>query len=241
MVGQSIKTNVLPILRKVSDNRNVLNVILGILISITWLSSHVFFSKSYDRFIEPYIPPPKSIVHFTAGFRVQVADSLWLRAIQDFDYCSKKISENVCEGNSWLFDVLDVASTLDPRLEPVMYQTGGLALSVLVGDVEGGAKFFERGVRNYPSHWQLIYGAAYHALYEEKNKVKAAKLYQRASENGAPPWTAVLAGRLATDSGDRQFADKILEDMIAQNQDEKLINRLKSKLQEAIQEAKLKK
>lgn len=206
--------------------------ILGILVSITWLSSHVFFSKSYDRFQDPYIPPPKAIQYLTAGFKVQTADAFWLRAVQDFDYCSKKLAENVCEGNSWLFSVLDLSSTLDSRLEPVMYQAGGLALSILVGDVEGAAKIFERGTRVYPSNWQLIYGAAYHALYEEKNKKKASKFYLRAFENGAPPWTQVLAARLASDEGDSEFAERILEDMIAQNKDENLVKRLKTKLEE---------
>lgn len=206
---------------------------LGILVLMTWLSSHVFFSKTYDRFQESYIAPPKSIQYLAAGFKVQMADSLWLRAVQDFDHCSKVVSENVCVGNSWLYSVLDLASTLDSRLEPVMYQTGGLALSILVGDAEGGAKIFERGVRVYPSNWQLVYAAAYHALYEEKNKTKASRLYLQAFEKGAPSWTQVLAGRLASDGGDLEFADKVLEDMIAQNQDEKLVNRLKSKLQQA--------
>lgn len=210
----------------------MVKIFLGILISITWLSSHVFFSKSYDRFQEPYIPPPKAIVHLTSGFNIQIADSLWMRAVQDFDYCSNKLAENVCEGNSWLFSVLDLSSTLDPKLEPVMYQTGGLALSILVGDVEGGATIFARGIRIYPTNWQIIYGAAYHALYEEKNKKKASKLYLKAFENGAPPWTQVLAARLASDEGDTDFAEKILEDMIAQNKDENLIKRLKTKLEE---------
>lgn len=211
----------------------MVKISLGIFVLITWLSSHVFFSKSYNRFQEPYIPPPKAIQHLTAGFKIQVADSLWLRAVQDFDYCGKRIEEHVCEGNSWLFSVLDLSSTLDPRLEPVMYQTGGLALSILVGDVEGGAKIFERGTRVYPDHWHIIYAAAYHALFEEKNKKKASKLYLRASEKGAPPWTQVLAARLAADEGESEFATKILEDMIAQNKDESLIKRLKTKLDEA--------
>lgn len=211
----------------------IFNTVLGILIMTTWLSSHVFFSKGYDRFDEPYIPPPKAIQYLTAGFKVQVADSLWMRAVQDFDYCNKRISENVCEGNSWLFSVLDLSSTLDPKLEPVMYQTGGLALSILVGDVEGGAKIFQRGIRVHPGNWEIIYAAAYHALYEEKNKFKASKLYLRASEIGAPGWTQVLAARLASDEGESEFADKILENMIAQNKDEKLIKRLKTKLLEA--------
>jgi len=216
----------------------MLKLVLGILISITWLSSHVFFSKSYDRFEEPYIAPPKSIQHFTAGFKIQVADSLWMRAVQDFDHCSNRLAENVCEGNSWLYSVLDLASTLDSRLEPVMYQTGGLALSILVGDVEGGAKILERGSRVYPDSWQIAYAAGYHALYEEKNKAKAARYYLRASEKGAPDWTQVLAARLASEEGDTEFADKILEDMIAQNHDEKLVKRLKLKLQEAKSENK---
>lgn len=209
------------------------NLVTGILILITWLSSHVFFSKSYNRFDESYIAPPKAIQHFTAGFKIQVADSLWMRAVQDFDHCSNRLAENVCEGNSWLYSVLDLASTLDSRLEPVMYQTGGLALSILVGDVEGGAKILERGSRVYPDSWLIAYAAGYHALYEEKNKTKAARYYLRASEKGAPDWTRVLAARLASEGGDIEFADKILEDMIAQNQDEKLIKRLKLKLQEA--------
>lgn len=209
------------------------SALVAIMVFTTWLSSHVFFSKSYDRFEETYIAPPKAIQYLTAGFKVQVADSFWLRAVQDFDYCSKQLAENVCEGNSWLFSVLDLSSTLDPQLEIVMYQTGGLALSILVGDVVGAAKIFERGQRVYPSSWQIVYAAAYHAYYEEKNKLKAARLYLRASQIGAPPWTQVFAARIANDGGDQEFAHQILEDMIAQNQDEKLINRLKTKLQEA--------
>ena len=71
----------------------MLKAFLGILVLITWLSSHVFFSKSYNRFDEPYIPPPKEIRHLTAGFQIQVADAFWLRAVQDFDHCEKKLAK----------------------------------------------------------------------------------------------------------------------------------------------------
>lgn len=210
----------------------MLRFFIPIFILITWLSSHVIFSKSYDRFNEPYIPPPQAIRHLTAGFHIQLADSFWLRAVQDFDYCSKKISENLCEGNSWLYSILDLATTLDSGFEPTMYQTGGLALSVLVSDVEGASKIFSRAMRVHPDNWQILYGAAYHALYEEKDKKKASKLYLRAFEKGAPSWTQVLAGRLASEGGDSEFAERILEDMIAQNKDENLVKRLKTKLEE---------
>lgn len=206
---------------------------IGLLLAILMTAVSVFKAPEYNRLAEPYIPPPKAIEHLTVGFRVQMADSFWLRAIQDFDHCSKTLATNLCVSESWLFAVLDLASTLDPKLEPAMYQTGGLALSVLVSDVEGAAKFFSRGVHIYPQNWQIVYAAAFHALYEEKNKSKAARLYHQAFENGAPAWVQVVAGRLASDGGDEEFAAKILEDMIAQNKDEKLITRLKNKLTEA--------
>lgn len=214
------------------------NIFIALLVLLTWLSSHVFFVKTYNKADEAYLPPPIVIQYLTAGFKVQVADAFWLRAVQDFDHCSKVIAKQVCEGKSWLYSVLNLASTLDSRLEPVMYQTGGLALSILVGDIEGAKNYFDRGVRVYPEVWQISYAAAYHAMYEEKNKAKAARLYLLAFEKGAPYWTQSLAGRLAADGGDVEYAEKILEDMIAQNKDEKLIIRLKNKLQAVRSEKK---
>lgn len=193
----------------------------------------IFNSPKYDRATEPYIPPPQIIQHFHAGFKPQMADSFWLRAVQDFDHCSEKIKENECVGKSWLSQVLDLASVLDPKLEPVMYQTGGLALTILISDYAGASSFFDKGVRIYPNNWQLQYTAAYHALYEEKNKAKAARLYMRAYENGAPSWVWQMATRLAAEGGDTEYAQKILEDMIAQNKDEKIVARLKAKLEQS--------
>jgi len=188
-----------------------------------------------------YIAPPKLIEHFNGGFKVQVADSLWMRAIQDFDFCSelKPTSEQTlkgqppeCIGKSWLFNVLDVATTLDPYFDAAIYQTGGLALTVIISDYAGASVIFDRGTRLYPTTWQLLYAAAYHAHIEEKNKAKAARLYLAAAENGAPSWIRTMAGRLAGESGDMDYAEQILQTMIETNQEEKFVKRLKEKLDE---------
>ena len=76
----------------------------------------------------------------------------------------------------------------------------------------------------------MAYAAAYHALYEEKNKTKAARLYEKAAQNGAPAWVFSLAGRIAMDNGEDQYSKQILEGMIASNLDEKIIKRLKDKI-----------
>ena len=37
---------------------------------------------------------------FTFGFRMPMADSLWLRTLQDTSYCESQIGRNICKSNS---------------------------------------------------------------------------------------------------------------------------------------------
>jgi len=213
--------------------------IAAIIIVLKILES-ILPSPDLNDIKKSYIAPPKSIQHFTAGLKPQVADSLWLRAIQDFDFCSETIPDSPqvkkglppeCIGKSWLFNVLDVATTLDSQFDAGVYQSGGLALTVIISDYAGASVIFDRGTRIHPRNWQLLYAAAYHAHIEEKNKTKAARLYLAAADYGAPEWIRIMAGRLAGEGGDLEYADKILETMIETNQDLRYIEILKEKLQ----------
>ena len=67
-------------------------------------------------------------------------------------------------------------------------------------------------------------------MYEEKNKAKAAKVFLAAADNGAPPWVRIMAGRLGYEGGDKAFGEQVLQQMIETNQDEKLIEVLKRRL-----------
>ena len=200
------------------------------------LSSILFFTISFSmkKPIEPkrsdYLPPPSAVKYLSAGMSFQFADSLWLRALQDFDYCEQKINEIDCKAKSWLFQTLNLATELDPQLEPSMYRAAGLALTVIISDYAGASVIFDKAVRHYPKNWNIAFAAAYHALYEEKNKIKAAQLYEKAAQNGAPTWVYSLAGLLAADGGEEQYSEQILEGMIATNQDEKIIKRLQDKI-----------
>ena len=55
-------------------------------------------------------------------------------------------------------------------------------------------------------------------------------MYFKAAKNGAPDWIHVMAGRLAAEGGDDEYAEKILQTMIDTNQDEKYIKRLREKM-----------
>jgi hypothetical protein len=181
--------------------------------------------------LQDYKTPPLRIIEkMSVGFQFQIASQQWVNFLQSSDYCSEKLADTQCENNSWIYQIIDFATELDPAFEPDMYRAAGLALSILINDKLGAAKIFEKAVVNHPTYWPILYSAGYHAQFEEKNFIKASRYYFAAAENGAPAWLRVLAGRLAADQGDIQFSQKILQMMISENQDEKLIKRLKEKI-----------
>ncbi len=179
-----------------------------------------------------YISPPNIIKQLSAGLNSQLSDSFWLRANQDFDYCDQPKNKTECSGKSWLFHMLDLVTDLDSNFKEAFFY-GALALTVLISDYDGASKIFDKGTAKFPKSWTLLYAAGYHALFEEKNSVKASKLYFEAAKHGAPTWVNAMAGRLAAEGGAKEYAAKILEEMIATSQDPKLIERLKQKLDAA--------
>jgi hypothetical protein len=176
------------------------------------------------------IPPPPHIERFAFGYQEVIADTLWIRALQDFDYCDAQIAKNVCRNNSWLFQMLDSITNLSPHFR-VAYAAGALALTVIITDIDGATKIFDKGVIAYPNDWPLLYRAAYHYLYEVNDKKRAAELLIAAGKNGAPSWVFSLAGRLYSDSGKLDLANALLEQMIREKQDPSIIDRVRKKIE----------
>lgn len=204
--------------------------LLGFFSFLVLIFSQIYAGKGLLEKPRELLSPPAGIEHFTFGHRDVVADFFWLRAIQDFDYCDHLSENNNCQGNSWLFRMLDTVTELSPQFR-MPYATGAVALSVMVSDIEGAAKIFDKGVREFPNDWPILYRAAYHALYELKDKKKAADLFMQAGRNGAPQWVFSLAGGLYNDANERVAAEAVLNEMIKSEQDPALIERLKQKLE----------
>ncbi|MBX3035257.1 MAG: hypothetical protein KF865_15170 [Bdellovibrionaceae bacterium] len=176
---------------------------------------------------------PPQIQHLTFGFKEHTADMLWLRAVQDFDYCENEIAKQTCQASGWLYHMLDTITDLAPHFR-MPYATGGLALTVLVNDFPGASKIFDKGVERFPRDWPLLSRAAYHALYEEKDKPKAARLLKMAGEAGGPPWYFALATRLSNESGDIHFGEILLKQLESEpNTDPFLLKTLRERVQKA--------
>lgn len=206
---------------------------LSIFLSLSLLLL-IFFLNSYTAEINilraPYLAPPQ-IKHFTFGYSEQMVDALWVRSIQDFDYCERKIDKINCEGKGWLYQMLDLISELSPHFRTV-HSAGPLALTVIVSDIEGASKLFDKAVQNFPNDWTILYRASYHAIYEEKNKEKAASLLERAARNGAPSWTYSLAGRLYTEAGQRELGQRIYDEISQDPNLKDVAERLKKRLEQ---------
>ena len=189
-----------------------------------------FFLKPIPQDRTLYIAPPLEVKHLMTGFASQASDAFWLRSIQDAEYCEKAV-EGTCSGKSWLFNMINLTVELDPNFVEAYYY-GGLSLTVLVEDNAGAKIIFDKGVEHFKHEWPLLYAAAYHALFEEKDKAKAARLYMMAANSGAPPWVRFAAGKLAIAGGDKTVAREILQQMINSEQDPNWIKQLKTKLEE---------
>lgn len=174
------------------------------------------------------LAPPLDIQYFTFGHRDLLADTFWLRSIQDFDYCENKLKEHLCRGQGWLYQMLDVITNLSPTFR-MAYSAGSMALTVIISDIEGASKFFDKAVRQFPDDWILLYKAAYHAIYEEKNPAKAADLVERAAKHGAPEWVYALAGRLYSQSGRAELAEGLARQLEATGGDPAVIAEIRKR------------
>lgn len=197
-------------------------LVFGVQVQMLRLSDHI--QENSPTFLNP---PPEYIERFGFGFEEALADSFWLRWIQDSSTCQtyekekasvpvhedkgqyKDPRHKICD-NSWSFKMLDAVTKLAPRFK-MPYEAGGIYLSVLVEDYKGAKVIFDRGVENYPDDWHILYRAAYYYLFDNQDFKKAAELMERAGKAGAPSWVEFLAARLYSKSGQKELGISTLE------------------------------
>lgn len=205
---------------------NWLSLIFGIFFVV---GSQLWSPRSFLDVKKALIAPPPYIEHLSFGFSEPLADALWIRSIQDFDYCEEELSYQNCKGNGWLAQMLDAITNLSPQFR-MPYATGGLALTVVISDYAGASKIFDKAVKAFPTDWPLLYRAAYHALYEEKDKPKAARLLIQSAQNGGGEWFYNLAATLYNDSGNRDLGARLYEQLKKEDFNPKVLARMREKL-----------
>lgn len=195
-----------------------LSVCVGVLLLVL-TSMNLKSGTSDER--HPSLLAPKNMKMFALGYNEIVADSLWLRTIQDFDYCERRPEGSVdpnafrCD-RGWVFHMIDAITELAPNFRQP-YISGALMLSILVNDIHGASEIFDKAVRQFPSDGQILYNAAYQAMVEEHDDAKASRLLIESGKNGAPPWVFALAAKLQQKAGQLEFAKSILSEALELN------------------------
>jgi tetratricopeptide (TPR) repeat protein len=192
-------------------------------------ASLVWTPKAEKEAKQYLISPPPKLEYFSFGYQMAIADQLWIRSIQDFDYCENLIAKNHCEGNGWLADMLDTLTSLAPDYL-IAYKAGGLALTVIVSDYPGASRIFDKGVAIFPKDLNLLYRAAYHAMIEEKNNEKAARIFVQAAQNGGNAWFYSLATRLLTEAGKQEAAMNLYHELEGTDIEPGTLERIRGKL-----------
>jgi hypothetical protein len=210
-----------------------------------------FFNDKYNpqemQLLHVYpIPETK---YLTLGHMNSVADSMWLKFIQNDDYCENqdkakssnegvgldrileyKMKESRCH-LGWTYQILDFITDLAPQFREA-YLIGGTSLTIGVDDREGARLIFEKGLKRFPHDWLMNYRASYIYLFELQEPQRAAALLIEAYHNGGPQFLAVLAARLYTKEGKAVIGKAILEQFLKEHPDSDVSNHARSRLEE---------
>ena len=191
-----------------------------------------------------YFAPPKIIKYFSFGFPDLYADILWMRLIQDIDFCNSKKGLPIYDGQrkyqcekGWSYKMTEAITELAPRfLAP--YEIAGSIMSIIMGDKQGAKKIYDKALKNFPNNWQLHFSASYHYLLELKEEEKAAKLLIKTADLGGPQWLYALAAKSYQKKGQLFLAEKILNQAIKKDPKGKYKKAFEERLKQVKKEIK---
>lgn len=148
---------------------------------------------------EMLVQSPKLIKALSLEYAPLVGAVYWTRAVQ---YYGEKHHEKDLKFQL-LWPLLDVATTLDPRLL-VAYRFGSTFLSDApprgAGRPDLAVKLLERGLKEYPDEWHLYQDLGNVYYFDAKDYPKAAAAFAEGSKNPrAMIWMKVMAAKIAAD------------------------------------------
>ena len=192
------------------------------LLCLIFSGSLFFFEPQFKKKSKKpfYFAPPEVIKYFSFGFPDLYADILWMRLIQNIDFCSSKKGLPIYDGRTkyqcekgWSYKMTVAITELAPRfLAP--YEIAGSIMSVIMGDKLGAKKVYDKAVKVFPNNWRIHFSASYHYLMEIKDEKKAAKLLIKTADLGGPLWLYALAAKTYQKKGQLLLAKEILSQAI---------------------------
>ncbi|MBF0299298.1 MAG: tetratricopeptide repeat protein [Oligoflexia bacterium] len=149
----------------------------------------------------------KNILEYiNLGNKRMIVSWLWIQTLIESDISHYKKNDL----NSWMYLRFDTITTLDP-LFYTAYSYGGLYLSVIKDDLLGAKLLLEKGLKNFPKDFALIFYYANLCYFELNDINKAIEYFSKIeSHPQAPSYLRSLLARMKATVGDSEAAFNLL-------------------------------
>lgn len=150
-------------------------------------------------------PPPEFVRRAALSFEAALADVYWIRAVQH--YGRTKLAGGAAQDYDFLYSLLDVVTTLDPRFDAA-YRLGAVFLAEPPpggpGRPDLAVALLRKGIENAPARWQYLQDMGFVHYWWLRDVDAAAGWFERAADvPGAPWWLRPLAATTMVEGGDR--------------------------------------
>ena len=180
---------------------------------------------------ELVLQSPEAIKKLSLGYDALLGDIYWTRAVQ---YYGRQVG-NPNPDFHLLWPLLNVATTLDPKLE-VAYHFGAIFLSetspIGAGQTDLAIRLVKKGIAANPNLWQLGTDLGFLYYWRLKDYSDATAAYLQAGRiPNAPPWIQAMAARVAQTGGSVETSQMIWGQIYDSTKDATIKNRAKQELQ----------
>ncbi|MBN1163503.1 MAG: hypothetical protein JXB45_02915 [Candidatus Krumholzibacteriota bacterium] len=205
----------------------MLNKIIHLAVSFLLLFFLVQSARSVEGIAEEkidievlYLPSSEFMRLSSLGYRNLASDLLWFRAIQY--YGGYRLKQNDIRLFSHLANVI---TDLDPQFVSA-YKLSALVITEDLDNYPEGVKLMEKGIRNNPDDFWLLYEMGFLHYLEGRDYAAAERYFRLASKlPGADERAARFAADAAAKGGNIE-SSIILWSELAENSDNKYIREL---------------
>jgi hypothetical protein len=211
-------------------SRRTLHWIAFVTLLVAAIGTQTVINGSFDLFTPTqevqWVRSPGVVRRLVLGFNSVAADIYWIRAVQF--YGSTKLSEAEDKDYSFLFPLLDITTTLDPRFN-IAYRFGAILLSEGYpngpGRPDDAIALLQKGIRESPNKWEYYLDAGFVEYWWRRDARAAADWFLRGSKlPTAPNWLQPLAASVLAEGGD-QLAARVLWTQMAQTAEQEWMRR----------------
>lgn len=211
-------------------SRRTLHWIAFVALLVAAIGTQTAINGAFERFTPTqevqWVRSPGVMRRLVLGFNSVAADIYWIRAVQY--YGSTKLSKAENKDYRFLFPLLDITTTLDPRFN-IAYRFGAILLSEGFpngpGRPEDAIALLEKGIRESPNKWEYYLDAGFVEYWWHDDPKAAADWFVRGSKlSTAPSWLQPLAASVLAEGGDH-VAARVLWTQLAQTAEQEWMRR----------------